>query len=113
MKQLAMVIMIFAVAVHAGKGFAKQFLLCEEDADTTVEVTNFGTFTYYYKIIGETEEGCKVMSKYLTNADSSLVGKEIECILDNNLPFRKAVGDKSNCTGELIDHIYQKDAEQE
>lgn len=62
-----------------------------------------GLVTYYYEIIGPSNNLCTVKSKFLQNPNPDWIGKEMTCEYDNSKDFETAVKDTSKCSGPLYD----------
>jgi len=63
-----------------------------------------GEVTYYYEIIGPSNNLCAVKSKFLKNPNPDWVGKEMTCQYDNSKDFEAAVSDFiGKCSGPLYD----------
>jgi len=66
-----------------------------------------GLVTYYYEIIGPSDNLCVVKSKFLKNPNPVWVGKEMTCQYDNAKDFETAIKDMSKCSGPLYDLMGQ------
>ncbi len=66
-----------------------------------------GLVTYYYEIIGPSDNLCSVKSKFLQNPNPDWVGKEMTCLYDNAKDFETAVKDMSKCSGPLYNLMGQ------
>lgn len=65
-----------------------------------------GEITYYYEIVGPSDNLCAVKSKFLENPNPDWIGKEMICKYDNSKDFDTAVQDSivqdfSGCSGPL------------
>jgi hypothetical protein len=89
--------------------FEEQFALCQmavyegqgPEENSKVE----------YKIPGITEVGCLVTVKYLESTDTEIIGKEMTCDFDNEVPFNESLSlvkeypDDYECEGELVIYL--------
>lgn len=86
--------------------FEKQFKKCTPGAEFKPSLASVST--YYYKIIGPIDGGCKILEKFIENVNPDFVGKSMECVYDNTLSLENAILNKNECSGELYDILFGK-----